>query len=308
MLDFDGTRKWRRREAAIAAAFLFLAVVLLLLPSTYQEPLRAGIRNTVLRPFLIAQVRITAGRALRVDVSRIRAQRDSLAALAVAQSSLSEENRQLRAMLGLAARAQTLFVAAQVLRLGTSGASSTFLVDVGLADGIGVGSPVIAPEGLLGVVIRADQHTAQAIDWSSSEFKVSAMSTDGASYGIVEARPGRFREEDVLLLTGAPFHSDIRPGTRIVTSGRGERYPRGIPVGTVLGIQDADTGWRKSYLLRPAVRPEAALHVLVGRLADGGLEAADLWQITVPPDTALADETRASSSTDDGQPDRDGVR
>lgn len=299
MLDFDGTRRWRRREAAIAAVFLFLAVALLLLPSAYQEPLRGGIRNTALRPFIAAQARIAADRALRVDVSEIRAQRDSLAALAVAQRSLAEENRQLRAMLGLGDRAGSQFVGAQVLRIGTTGTTSTFLIDIGLEDGIGAGSPIVAPEGLLGVVIRADARTAQAIDWTSSEFKVGAMTVDGTASGIVESVPGRLGGEDILLLTGAPFHSDVRPGSRVVTSGVGGRYPRGIPIGTVLGIQEADTGWRKSYLMRPAVRPEAALQVLVGKIDGAPADVSELWQLTVSGDTTRADTT--GSRPDDGE-------
>ena len=63
----------------------------------------------------------------------------------------------------------------------------------------------------------------------------------------------------MLALTGAPFHTDLPSGTRIVTSGRGGVYPRGIPLGVVVGIEEADTGWRKSYLLRPMVRPEGVL-------------------------------------------------
>lgn len=308
MLDFDGTRRWRRREAVIAATFLFLAVILLLLPSAYQEPLRAGIRNTVLRPFIAAQARIAADRALRADISQIRAQRDSLAALAVAQRSLAEENRQLRAMLGLGQRTGAEFVGAQVLRVGTTGTKSTFLIDVGTEDGIGVGSPIIAPEGLLGVVVRADAQTSQAIDWTSSEFKVGAMTIDGTAFGIVESMSGRFGEVDILLLTGAPFHSDVRPGSLIVTSGRGQRYPRGIPVGTVLGIQDADTGWRKSYLMRPAVRPEATLHVLVGKINAVPADVSELWQLTVSADSVSTDTTRSDSDDEEGRRDESNAR
>jgi hypothetical protein len=60
-------------------------------------------------------------------------------------------------------------------------------------------------------------------------------------------------------------------------------------VGTVLGIDEADTGWRKSYLIRPAVRPEAARQVLVGIAPAGDL--SDVWRTAAPPDPELADTT-----------------
>jgi cell shape-determining protein MreC len=106
---------------------------------------------------------------------------------------------------------------------------------------------------------------------------------------MVEPRHGRYREEDLLALTGAPFHTDLQPGTPIVTSGRGQVYPRGIPLGVVLGIEDADTGWRKSYLIRPAVRPEAVVHVLIGIMHE--TDVARLWNTTLPADSVTADST-----------------
>ncbi|MFW5947115.1 MAG: rod shape-determining protein MreC, partial [Gemmatimonadota bacterium] len=100
----------------------------------------------------------------------------------------------------------------------------------------------------------------------------------------VESRRGRYREEDRLALVGAPFHADVAPGTRVVTSGRGGVYPRGLLLGNVVEVEDADTGWRKSYVVRPAIRPEAVTHVLVGT---GGDEPVNgLWDGDTVTDSA----------------------
>lgn len=270
---------------------MLVALFLFFLPSGYQAPIRGALRSTALRPFLAAQREIVERRVLSVDVAELRARHDSLAAVTAAQATLAEENRRLRALLGLRARVAEHFKSAEVMRLGVPGAESTFLLDIGRADGVEVGSPVLTPEGLLGVVWEVDEHISQAIDWTHPDFRASAMTLDGQVYGLVEPRRGEFREEDLLVLAGAPFHSDIKPGTRIVTSGRGGVYPRGIPLGSVVGIEEADTGWRKSYLVRPAVRPEAASHVLVGIRSDwgGGGDLSNLWPVGGEPDTAAAD-------------------
>lgn len=293
MLDFDGTRKARRRDLAIAGGVIFLGLILFLLPAAYQRPLQHGIRNTALRPFLTAQATIANRRSTSVDVNDLRAQRDSLAALVAAEATLAEENARLRGLLGLRARAGAAFIPAEVLRIGVEGAGSTFMLNVGSEHGVKVGSPIIAPEGLIGVVTDIQGRTAQAMDWTHPDFRASAMTADGRAYGIVEARRGRYREEDVLALTGAPFHSDLGPGTLIVTSGRGRVYPRGIPIGYVLGIEEADTGWRKSYMIRPAVRPEAVIHVLVGISRDEDISR--LWNTAVPPDTAAQDTAQGAN-------------
>ena len=288
MPSYFESRKGRRRETLIAAGFLLLALVLYLMPDDYQAPLRRAVRVTVLRPFMGVQAAVADQGGRTVDVGAIQAERDSLTAVLAAQAPIVEENRRLRALLNLEERAAPSFIPARLVRVGIAGGESTFLLNVGREQGVEVGAPVVASGGLLGVVREVEANTAQGVDWTHSEFRASAMTADGGAYGIVEPRPGRFREEDLITLTGAPFHSDITAGTRIVTSGRGGVYPRGLPIGVVLGIDEADTGWRKSYILRPLVRPESVTHVLVGRKPEGSdqWDVADIWYVPAPSDTA----------------------
>ena len=272
-----------------------VAFILFTLPAAYQRPIRELIRGSALAPFLSAQATLSYRRTSTVDVNELRAQRDSLSALVAAEATLGEENRRLRALIGLRGRAGSDFIPAEVLHLGLAGTESTFIISVGTAQGVKVNSPVLAPEGLVGIVVEVEANRAQAIDWTHPDFRASAMTADGQAYGIVEPRRGQYREEDLLALTGAPFHTDLRPGTPIVTSGRGTVYARGIPLGMILGIEEADTGWRKSYLIRPAVRPEAIRHVLVGLNTGASADLAHLWNNTVaaPPPT---DTTRATGA------------
>lgn len=299
MLDFDGSKKTRRRDAALSGGILLLALFILVLPDAYQQPVRGALRTTVLNPFIATQEQLAQRRSRNVDVGEVQAQRDSLAALAAAQAALADENRQLRATLGLADRVREEFRPANVLRLGTAGAEGTFIVDLGSREGVQVGSPVITAEGVLGVVREVEETRALAIDWTHPDFSVSAMTANGEAYGFVQARRGSFREEDLLVLSGAPFHSNVRPGRQVVTSGRAT-FPRGVPIGVVLGIEEADTGWRKSYLVRPAVRPEAARVVLVG--IKGGGDMSEIWHASAPPDPARADTMPPAPSEGAGAP------
>lgn len=288
MPSYFESRKGRRRETLIAAAFLLLALLLYLMPDAYQAPIRRTVRVTVLRPFMGLQTAMADQDTRSIDVGAIQAERDSLVAVLASQAPIVEENRRLRALLNLEERAAPSFIPARLVRIGIAGGESTFLLNVGREQGVEPGAPVVAAGGLIGTIREVERGTAQGIDWTHSEFRASAMTADGAAYGIVEPRPGRFREEDLLTLTGAPFHSDIPAGTRIVTSGRGGVYPRGLPIGVVIGIDEADTGWRKSYILRPLVRPESVSYVLVGRKPEGSdaWDVADIWYVPAPPDTA----------------------
>src|SRR5690606_15289951 len=168
-----------------------LALILYALPTEYQSPVREGLRATVLRPFLAFQERISQRRGRTIDVGAIRAQRDSLAALVTAQASLAEENRRLRSLLALQERAGDAFIPADVLRVGVATAESTFMLNVGRADGVRVRSPVLTPDGLPGVIWSVDEKQAQAIDWTHPEIRVSAMPADGLAYGSVEPGHGK---------------------------------------------------------------------------------------------------------------------
>ncbi|HSM37417.1 MAG TPA: rod shape-determining protein MreC [Longimicrobiales bacterium] len=289
MASSFGPQRGGGRDLWFSLFFLAAAIAIYAVPARYQTPIRDTIRSTVLRPVLAFQGDIARERGERVELTDVRAQRDSLFAVAAAQWGLAQENRDLRRLLGLRDRAPDDFVPAEMIPMADLGVESTFLVTVGSADGVGPGAAVIAPSGLVGVLRDVEEHRSQGVDWTHPEFRAGAMTADGDSYGMVEPRRGRFREEDALALVGTPFHNDIPAGTRVVTSGRGGVFPRGVPLGRVEGIEEADTGWRKSYLLRPTVRIPAVSHVLVTRLDEETARLRDystIWAVPAPPDTA----------------------
>lgn len=271
----------------MAVAFLALSLVMLTLPASRQQQIAGFLRATALRPFIATQEFLTRTRVQTAEISRLRAELDSVTSVLARRRPLAEENRRLRALLRLGERLGPDYTAANVLRPGTEGSESMFLVDVGRADGVGEGAPVIVAEGLVGVVREVRRGRAMGMDWTHPDFRVSAMTLDGADYGIVEPRRGEFREEDRLILTGIPFHTDLVDGTSIVTSGRGGVYPRGIPVGTVDSLAEEEAGWRKSYWIRPAVEVGSVTHVLVA-LGSSGADLAPAMigkPSAAPPDT-----------------------
>jgi rod shape-determining protein MreC len=286
----EGGDRGRKRDIRVALVFLFLALVLLVLPSAYLNQLAAAIRGTVLRPVLTLQ-RGAVERDVRLaDPERLRAERDSLAVYLVGHATLAAENRQLRALLGLRQRLPSSFVAAEVMRIPGRGNEGFFLLTAGSADGVFPNAPIVAAGGLVGMVRNVDDNVAMAIDWSHPEFRASAMTTDGETFGIVEPR-SRGAGEPVLALTGTAFHTELPVGTVIVTAGRGGVYPRGVPVGTVMGMEDEEAGWRKSYLLQPFVGLGVMTHVLVLGDAEARIAERDLaisWGIR-PPDPAPID-------------------
>lgn len=248
---------------------MLAGIVLLLALSTQylSEPSQQGVASflqvTVLRPYIGMQGRLTEARRRAGDVDALTVELDSLVAILSTTSGLLEENATLRALLGLSERAGQSYLPATVLRPGTPGSESMFLVDVGFDDGVRPGAPVVNTAGLVGVIREVRSSSSVGMDWSHPDFRASAMLSDGTAYGLVQNRRGRFREEDRLVLDGIAYNQRVVTGLTVLTSGLGGVFPRGIPLGRVAGLADAEGSWRKSYYLQPMVETGAATHVLV---------------------------------------------
>jgi cell shape-determining protein MreC len=275
----------RRRDLILAGIVMILALSTSYLSEANQQRVAASLQVTVLRPFIATQEGLAKSRVRARQTDSLTAELDSLTAIVSTHSALIDENRILRSLLGLAERAGTSYLPATVLRSGTPGSESMFLVDVGFDDGVRRGAPVVSPRGLVGVIRDVRAGNSVGMDWSHPDFRASAMLADGTTYGMVESRRGRFREEDRLILNGIAYNQTVGAGIAVVTSGLGGVFPRGIPIGTVDGLADAQGRWRKSYWLRPMVVPGSATHVLVLR-GGAGSDVSAIW----PSDSSLTRE------------------
>ena len=122
---------------------------------------------------------------------------------------------------------------------------------------------MVAPEGLIGVVLSAGQRSSVAMTWAHPEFRVSAFTVSGNAAGVVAPSVSESGGEGALEFRGVPYRDSVPVGTLVLSSGLGGVYPKGIPVGTVIGIAREQAGWERVYRLRPAANPGSAAHVLI---------------------------------------------
>jgi cell shape-determining protein MreC len=295
----DGTDSNGRGRGLLGAGFvLLLALSTSFLSEPSQQRISGAFQVSVLRPFIATQERLERARIGAAQVDSLLTLVDSLSARLSTHSILLHENRTLRSLLDIAERAGPGYLPATVMRPGTPGSESMFLVDLGARDGIVSGSPVVSPSGLIGVIREVRERSSVGMDWSHPDFRASAMLADGSVYGLVQSRQGRFREEDRLLLNGIPFNETVAPGALVVTSDLGGHYPRGIPIGEVESVAEEEGTWRKSVWLVPRVHPGAATHVLV--LTGGvGDDVMDVWIADSLAADSLA--TEDSTTEDEGR-------
>jgi rod shape-determining protein MreC len=244
----------------------------------------------VLAPFLFLQRQTELLAAARYRYDAVVGQRDSVALAATFLPELRSENARLRGLLGLSARLGGGYVSAEILHQPEPTNPLSFIVTAGRREGVRPLSAVVSPEGLVGLVASVDQHSSVVLSWAHPEFRASAIATDGSVVGIAAPHGAEGPGVWLLELQGVLYRQQVQAGTVIVTSGLGGVFPRGIPIGVVVGPAGEEKGWGRTYLVRPAVHPAELSHVMI--LTTPRPAGADLRNaFTTPQDSARSSET-----------------
>ncbi|MEL0253046.1 MAG: rod shape-determining protein MreC [Novosphingobium sp.] len=156
---------------------------------------------------------------LRREVEAARAQ-------AISMQSLREENRRLKALLGIVDTGRRPVATAHLIGSTASSTRRFAIIDAGAARGVQPGLPVRAASGLIGRVVEAGPGTARVLLVTDPENVVPVRrASDGLAAFVQGASNGRI---DIRLINMGV--NPVRKGDVFVTSGSGGLYPPGIPV------------------------------------------------------------------------------
>jgi rod shape-determining protein MreC len=253
-----------RRDTLAFVVCIVLSLVARSASPQWRDPFASFLRNSLLAPFLALEYQAELIKTSRARFTAVVEERDAAAVAAVEVPALSEENARLRALLGLASRISSRHVSAEVLHQAQPSDGLTLLLSAGSAKGVQPLSPVISQNGLLGAVRTVDTRTSVTVTWAHPDFRVSAMTLDGSIFGIVQPHEPEGPNAMLLELRGVPYRQTVPVGTEVYTSGRGGVYPRGIPIGKVIGTaEQQQEGWARTYLIQPAAHPGSVSHVVI---------------------------------------------
>jgi rod shape-determining protein MreC len=262
-VTFASERTASRRDTLIFVACLILSIAARSVPREWGYAVAAGFRSTLLAPLIALQTQAELLKTSQTRFAAVEAQRDSLVLLADSVAALRLENDQLRAVLGLRGRLATAHIPAEVLHDASPLKEFGVILSAGRAQGVRPLAPVLTPKGLLGVVTDVGANTSVAMLWAHPEFRASAMTLDGSVFGIVAPFGNKGPNRMLMELSGIPYREQVPPGAMVYTSGLGDVYPRGIPLGTVLQVGSEGEGWSRTYLVLPAVHPAEVTHVII---------------------------------------------
>jgi len=185
----------------------------------------------------------------RAENRQLRAENEQLKVDSLRTAEALEENRRLRRLLVLAESLPISAVAGEVIGREGSGWVRSLTVNRGLGQGVGAQTPVIVPEGLVGRVVRVRPGASVIQLLTDPSSSVGAVVQRTRTVGLVEGDPRGNLRFKFMARDGA----GIAPGDVIVTSGQGTIFPRGLPVGRVLSVEDKGSALFHFAVLAPVV-------------------------------------------------------
>jgi rod shape-determining protein MreC len=164
----------------------------------------------------------------------LKRERAALMRRMVEARAILEENQQLKAALQLRERSGQAVAAGRVVGSSFESPRRFAIISVGSSDGVQIGMPVRAPEGLIGRIIDAGATASRVLLVSDRANIVPARILKGGQPVISTGRGDGTIDVRPLEVGKNPF----KFGDIIVTSGTGGLYPPLIPIAKVIRLDD----------------------------------------------------------------------
>jgi rod shape-determining protein MreC len=173
---------------------------------------------------------VSENRRLRAEVADLSHWRDKAVAL-------RNDNARYVSLLGLKTDPPIAMVGAHVITDSRGPFANTRLAEAGTEAGVMVGNPVMTEHGLVGRVLGVANGVSRILLLTDVASRTPVLDDRTNSRAILTGDGGAAPVLDYLR---GP--EPVKGGDRILTSGDGGLFPRGLPVGTV--VQGLDGNWR----------------------------------------------------------------
>ena len=167
-------------------------------------------------------------------------------------------NQRLRALLNFKKSIATPLLPAQLVAFDPSGWFQTILIDKGRSDGVVQDMAVVSAEGLVGRVIGVSNHHAKVLLILDGNSAVDAYIQRSRARGVLV---GLGRE--LCLLKYVQRNEDVQVGDKVISSGMGGVFPKGLLVGTVQEVVRGSSGLFQRVEVEPAVNFSRLEEVMV---------------------------------------------
>ena len=202
---------------------------------------------------------------IEYEYTKLKAENDQLVLRTMLYEELEKENTRLRALLGeFSAHEQMDPVLARVIASESGNYFSTFTINKGKKDGVDTQMAVISSEGLIGYTYEVFDASAKVISIIDDQASLAALIESSRDQGAVKGTLGTTGEA-LCRMYYLSADSVPRPGDRVITSGVGVSFPKGLLIGYVRESTRAIEDNKHYVVVEPAADFQHIEDVLVLR-------------------------------------------
>lgn len=174
-------------------------------------------------------------------------------------TAIESENNYLKSLQQSAKEIKSKTLIAELLAVTSEPFINQVLINKGTHHGVYPGQPALDANGVFGQVIQAGPITSRILLINDAR---SGIAVQNARNGIRALAQGDAYSGKLRLLY-VPKTADTRVGDLFMTSGLGDRYPEGYPVGKVTSVVKDPAQQFASIYLQPSAHLESSREVLL---------------------------------------------
>jgi len=150
------------------------------------------------------------------------------------------------------------------------------IIDKGKKNGIEKNMAVITADGLslIGKIILVTDFTStvELLSTENRNFRVAAVIAGEKTFGLIE---GYDRKRNELIMKRIDSSFEVEIGQKVISSGLGGIFPKGLLIGEVTEVSTDDYGLTKLAYIRPAAEFSMLDHVIIAKRSSITVEGTD---------------------------------
>ena len=140
------------------------------------------------------------------------------------------------------------------------------IIDKGEVHGIEKNMAVMTANGLIGKVVLVTPFTStvELLSTENRNFRVAAVipGEEESAFGLIE---GYDRKRSELIMKRIDSSFEVEVGQKVISSGLGGIFPKGLLIGEVTEVSTDDYGLTKLAYIRPAADFSMLDHVIIAK-------------------------------------------
>ncbi len=166
------------------------------------------------------------------DMEKLRTENLQLSVRAQRYSAVKRENSRLRDLLDFPVVPNQRTIVANILSIDTKSGSQQIVVNKGENTGAQVGQAMVDVHGVIGQVIKVGPYSSTGLLITDPKHSIPVELNRTGLRALVTG----IDESKKLSLSFVPIDADVVTGDLVVSSGLGNRFPSGYPVGTIKSV------------------------------------------------------------------------